>query len=132
MPLPSSGECKNQRYRPFFLEWERRAVRPSTMAARLAPYLRYYSSHRPTDDHGVQPTVLVVLEDALTASHFLRTARDMISRQRLSLPLMVSDTASIQRHGPLGPAWRSLDRRGMESMLTTPDEWFCATVESTG
>ena len=33
---------------PFFLEWERRAVRPSTMSARLAPYLRYYSSHRPT------------------------------------------------------------------------------------
>ena len=31
---------------PFFLEWERRAVRPVTMAARIAPYLRYYSSHR--------------------------------------------------------------------------------------
>ena len=27
---------------PFFLEWERRAVRPSTMAARLSPYLRYF------------------------------------------------------------------------------------------
>ena len=36
----------------FFLEWERRAVRPATMTQRLAPYLRYYSSHRPTDDHG--------------------------------------------------------------------------------
>ncbi len=36
----------------FFLEWERRAVRPSTMATRLAPYLRYYSSHGPIDDHG--------------------------------------------------------------------------------
>ena len=32
---------------PFFLEWERRAVRPSTMSDRLAPYLRYFSSHRP-------------------------------------------------------------------------------------
>ena len=41
--------------RPFFLEWERRAVRPVTMAARLAPYLRYYSSRRPLDDHGVDP-----------------------------------------------------------------------------
>ena len=40
---------------PFFLEWERRAVRPSTMSARLAPYLRYYSSHRPIDDHGTRP-----------------------------------------------------------------------------
>ena len=26
---------------PFFLEWERRALHPSTMATRLAPYLRY-------------------------------------------------------------------------------------------
>ena len=31
---------------PFFLEWERRAVRPVSMAARIAPYLRYYSTHR--------------------------------------------------------------------------------------
>ncbi len=34
---------------PFFLEWERRAVRPVTMAARLAPYLpllRLPTSHR--------------------------------------------------------------------------------------
>ena len=40
---------------PFFLEWERRAMNPSTMAARLAPYLRYYSSNRPLDDHGTVP-----------------------------------------------------------------------------
>ena len=53
---------------PFFLEWERRAVRPVTMAARLAPYLRYYSSHRPTDDHGAQPAVLVVFDDDLAAT----------------------------------------------------------------
>ena len=46
---------------PFFLEWERRAVRPSTMAARLAPYLRYYSSPQPTDEHGAPPAVLIVL-----------------------------------------------------------------------
>ena len=41
--------------RPFFLEWERRAVRPVTMAARIAPYLRYYAARRPLDDHGVVP-----------------------------------------------------------------------------
>ncbi len=39
----------------------RRAVRPVTIAARLGPYLRYYASRRPTDDHGAQPAVLVVL-----------------------------------------------------------------------
>ena len=66
---------KGERLRPFFLEWERRAVRPTTMAARLAPYLRYYSSHRPTDDHGAQPFVLVVFDDELAHTHFLRVAR---------------------------------------------------------
>ena len=40
---------------PFFLEWERRAVQPSTMDAHLAPCLRDYASQRPTDDHGVRP-----------------------------------------------------------------------------
>ena len=50
---------------PFLLEWERRAVRPVTMAARLAPYLRYYSTHRPIDDHGVRPAVLIVFHDDL-------------------------------------------------------------------
>ena len=46
----------------FFLEWERRAVPPKTMADRIAPYLRYYSTHRPTDDQGIQPAVMVVFE----------------------------------------------------------------------
>ena len=46
---------RNDLLRPFFLEYERRAVRPATMAQRLAPYLRYYSSHRPADDHGQRP-----------------------------------------------------------------------------
>ena len=45
-----------------------RAVRPVTMAARLGPYLRYYSSHRPTDDHGAQPMVLIVFDDELAAT----------------------------------------------------------------
>ena len=45
----------------FLLEWERRAARLTTMTDRLAPYLRYYSTHRPTDDHGVRPAVLVSL-----------------------------------------------------------------------
>ena len=51
--------------RPFFLEWERRAVRPVTMAARPAPYLRDYASQCPTDDRGMRPAVLVVFDDEL-------------------------------------------------------------------
>ena len=89
--------CGDGKRWPFFLEWERRAVRPSTMAARLAPYLRYYASQRPTDDHGVRPDVLVVFEDELAAHHFLRVARKEMDRARVGLPLRVSDRALIER-----------------------------------
>ena len=89
---------------PFFLEWERRAVRPSTMSERLAPYLRYYSSHRPTDDHGAQPAVLVVFDRELTATHFLRVAREEMDRSGVEVPLLVSHRDLVEREGPLGRA----------------------------
>ena len=92
---------------PFFLEWERRAVRPSTMAARLAPYLRYYDSQRPADDHGVRPQVLVVLDDELAAHHFLRVARAEMRAARVDLPLWVSHRRLLEREGPLGTAWHA-------------------------
>ena len=50
------------------------------MAARLAPYLRYYSTRRPLDDHGALPAVLVVFDDDLAATHFLRVARQEMER----------------------------------------------------
>ena len=87
---------------PFFLEWERRAVRPSTMSARLAPYLRYYSSHRPTDDHGARPAVLVVLDDDIAQTHFLRLAREEMQAQGVAVPLWVSHRAAVEKLGPLG------------------------------
>ena len=93
---------------PFFLEWERRAVRPATMADRIAPYLRYYSSHRPTDDHGSQPIVLVVFEDDVARTHFLRVARDEMERTGVSVPLWVSHRSLLERVGPLGRAWRTV------------------------
>ena len=91
----------------FFLEWERRAVRPSTMAARLAPYLRYYSSHSPEDDHGAQPAVLVVLRDDIAATHFLRVARAEMNRAGVEIPLLVSHPGLLGREGPLGRSWRT-------------------------
>ena len=90
---------------PFFLEWERRAVRPGTMGARIAPYLRYYSSHRPIDDHGAQPTLLVVFEDEIAQTHFLRVAKEEMERVRVRVPLLVSHRSLLERVGPLGRAW---------------------------
>ena len=90
---------------PFFLEWERRAVRPVTMAARLAPYLCYYSTPRPTDDHGVQPLVMVVFDDPIAVTHFLRVAEREMARAGVSIPLLVSHRELVERAGPLGRAW---------------------------
>ena len=90
---------------PFFLEWERRAVRPVTMAARIAPYLRYYAANRPLDDHGVAPAVLVVFDDDLAAGHFLRVAGDEMNRAGVRVPLWVSHRNALDRLGPLGAAW---------------------------
>ncbi len=91
--------------RPFFLEYERRAVRPATMAQRLAPYLRYYSSHRPADDHGHRPLVMVVFDDPVAPTHFLEVARREMLRVRVPLPLLASHRELVEREGPLGPAW---------------------------
>ena len=96
--------------RPFFLEWERRAVRPVTMAARIAPYLRYYAANRPLDDHGVAPAVLVVFDDELAAGHFLRVASDETRRAEVRVPLWVSHRNALDRLGPLGKAWQSPGR----------------------
>ena len=79
------------------------------MADRIAPYLRYYSSHRPTDDHGSRPTVLVVFEDVIAQTHFLRVARDEMARTGVRVPLHVSHRSLLERVGPLGRAWRTVD-----------------------
>ena len=92
--------------RPFFLEWERRAVRPVTMAARIAPYLRYYATRRPLDDHGAVPLVMVVFDDDLAADHFLRVAGDEMRRAGVKVPLWVSHRNDLKRSGPLGKAWQ--------------------------
>ena len=99
--------CRDGRNWPFFLEWERRAVRPVTMASRLAPYLRYYASSRPIDDHGTLPSVLVVFDEDLVAGQFLRLAREEMRRVGVKVPLCVSHRSSLEGAGPLGPAWRN-------------------------
>ena len=104
----------------FFLEWERRAVRPSTMSDRLAPYLRYYSSHRPIDDHGVRPAVLVVFDDEIAQTHFLRVAREEMRAEQVTVPLWVSHREAIDALGPLGSAWRAPGRLGVAPGSAAP------------
>ena len=94
---------------PFVLEWERRAVRPGTMAARLVPYLRYYSSKQLLDDHGEWPLVLVVFDNELAESNFHGVARREMDRAGVDVPLWVSHADMLERAGPLGKAWRDPD-----------------------
>ena len=72
------------------------------MSARLAPYLRYYSSHRPTDDHGAQPAVLIVLDDDIARTHFLRLAGEEIRAAGVNIPLWVSHRAAVRATGAPG------------------------------
>ncbi len=94
---------------PFFLEYERRAANPSTMASRLAPYLRYYSSNWPLEDHGHRPMVLIVFDDPLAEANFLGVARREMERARVGVPLWVSHRERLEKMGPLGKAWRNPD-----------------------
>ena len=98
---------KEGKQQPFFLEWERRAVRPVTMAARIAPYLRYYATRRPMDDHGAVPPVLVVFDDDIAAGHFTRVAEAEMRRAGVKVPMWVSHRGLLERLGPLGAAWQS-------------------------
>ena len=84
-------------------------MRPVTMAARLAPYLRYYSSERPLEDHGAWPSVLVVFDDELAQVHFRRVAQGEMERTGIDVPLQVSHKADLAELGLLQPkAWHRL------------------------
>ena len=105
---------------PFFLEWERRAVRPSTMARRLSPYLRYYSTQRPADDHGTRPAVLVVFDDPIAATHFLALAERDIGAAGVQLPLLAAHRRDLAERGPLGRAWRAPGDWELKNPLPPP------------
>ena len=73
------------------------AVRPVTMAARITPYLRYYATRRPLDDHGVVPLVLVVFDDDLAA--VTSCWRRSCSRRAAAWPTQGAGTSQDGRDG---------------------------------
>ena len=54
--------------------------------------------------------MLVVFEDELTATHFLRHAERAMTRAQVTVPLLVSDRQSLEDAGPLDAVWRSAER----------------------
>ena len=103
----------------LFLEWERRAIRPTTMRARLAPYLQYYATRRPVEDNGLVPTLLVVFEDELASYRFFRVARQAMAGAGVQFPLGVSDRGTLESHGVLGTGWRRLNALQGEGPFST-------------
>ena len=93
---------RGREVKAFFLEWERRAVRPSTMRERLAPYLRYYSTDRPRDDHGFTPEVLIVVEDEVTAANFRKVAREEMAGARVTIPIDIDCSEDVISHSREG------------------------------
>ena len=87
----------------------------------MAPYLRYYSSHRPTDDHGTRPSVLIVFDSEIAQTHFLRRgAGGDRPHQGQRPPLWVSHREAVAALGPLGRAWRAPGDRNSPQALPAP------------
>ena len=81
-------------------------MNPSTMPAWLAPYMRYYSSNGPLDDHGHRPLVLAVFVDYLAEGNFLGVAPSEMERAPVNVPLWVFRREMLEKAEPLGLAWR--------------------------
>ena len=100
------------RWRPYLLEFERRATTPKRARSRLKSYRRYfYSGWAERDHEGRLPQVLFVFESSDSESAFLDVADGV-----KGVPIITSNTETLAEHGILGDAWvlpppHSLDRR---------------------
>ena len=90
------------RWRPYLLEFERRATTPKRILARLESYHRYFLSGWAERDHGgFLPRVLFVFETPDNEEAFL----DSAARVR-SMPFLTSNVEALAEHGILGNSWR--------------------------
>ena len=89
-------------YRYCLLEFERRAITPKRVRARLENYRRYFASGWPERDHGGQlPPVLFVFQTPDAEDAFLRVAA-----RSNRVPLSSSNLQTLTERGVLGDAWR--------------------------
>ena len=85
------------------LEFERRAITPKRIRAKLLNYSRYYRSGWSDRDHGgYEPLVLFVFETPKSERSFLR----FIDGVNTS-PLLTSNNGLIKQRGVLGDVWRT-------------------------
>ena len=90
------------RWRPYLLEFERRATTPRRVAARLESYHRYFLSGWAERDHGgLLPRVLFVFETPGNEEAFLDSAAGV-----RSVPFLTSNLESLAERGILGNSWR--------------------------
>ena len=100
------------RWRPYLLEFERRATTPKRARSRLKSYRRYFASGWAERDHeGRPPRVLFVFESVASENAFLDVA-DIVEE----VPIITSNAKSLAKRGILGDSWilpppHSLDRR---------------------
>ncbi len=90
------------RWRPYLLEFERRATTPKRILDRLESYRRYFLSGWAERDHGgFLPRVLFVFETPGNEDAFLASA----ARVR-SVPFLTSNVETLAKCGVLGHSWR--------------------------
>ncbi len=105
------------RWRPYLLEFERRATTPKRARSRLKSYRRYFDSGWAERDHeGRPPGVLFVFESLGSENAFLDVADTAEG-----VPIITSNAKSLAKRGILGDAWilpppHSLDRRPLSLM----------------
>ena len=105
------------RWRPYLLEFERRATTPKRARARLKSYQRYFGSGWAERDHGGHlPRVLFVFESPDNETAFLDVADTM-----KEMPIVTSNAEALADHGILGESWifpppHSLDRRPLSEL----------------
>ena len=105
------------RWRPYLLEFERRATTPKRARARLKSYQRYFDTEWAERDHGGRlPRVLFVFESTDSEKAFLDVA-DTVE----GVPIITSNTKTLAKRGILGNSWilpppHSLDRRPLSAL----------------